>query len=83
MDIATRNTAETLFGADAVAFALTRRSTPSAAFARRVERAALSATPESFARWFALKPASAAVGGDAPAAPPKKTKPKKPLRYDY
>jgi exosortase len=38
---------------------------------------------ESFARWFALKPASAAAGGDAPAAPPKKTKPKKPLRYDY
>ena len=38
---------------------------------------------ESFARWFALKPASAAAGSDAPAAPPKKTKPKKPLRYDY
>jgi hypothetical protein len=51
MDNATRNTAESLFGADAVALALTRRSTPSAAFARRVERAALSATQESFARW--------------------------------
>ena len=40
---------------------------------------------ETFARWFAPKAASATAvaGGDAPAAPPKKTKPKKPLRYDY
>ncbi len=38
---------------------------------------------ETFARWFAPKPASVTAGSDAPAAPPKKAKPKKPLRYDY
>lgn len=51
MDNATRETASALWGSDVVALALTRRSTPSAAFARRVERAAVKATPESFARW--------------------------------
>jgi exosortase len=40
---------------------------------------------ETFARWFAVKPVSAATGegSDSPAPSPKKTKPKKPLRYDY
>jgi len=51
VDNATIDTAESLFGADVVALALTRRSTPSAALARRVARVARTATPESFARW--------------------------------
>jgi exosortase len=37
---------------------------------------------QTFARWFPSKPASV-TAAEAPAAPPKKNKPKKPLRYDY
>lgn len=51
MNIATKDTAVSLWGSDVVAFALARRSTPSAAFARRVAAVARTATPESFARW--------------------------------
>lgn len=51
MNKATIETAQSLFGEDVVALALTRRSTPSAALARRVAQVAQTATPQSFARW--------------------------------
>jgi hypothetical protein len=51
MNNATKETAFALWGSDVVAFALARRSTPSAALARRVAQVARAATPESFARW--------------------------------
>lgn len=51
MNNATKETAVALWGSDVVEFALARRSTPSAALARRVAQVARTATPESFARW--------------------------------
>ena len=38
---------------------------------------------ETFARWFAVRPAPGSALPQTPATPPKNSKPKTPLRYDY